>query len=485
MAAAAAGHGQGMVAGGRRWLAPVPICRSRRPGRALTHGELIIDTRPPAAFIAPASGEAHDPSPGREGHRAVTRVGSGQGSNSANLRQFNERVILTALRRLGQASKADLARTAKLTDNTAGLIVRDLQARELVRVEGKRSGARGQPATLLTLDPDGAYAIGVKIGRRSIDGVLVDFCGGVLAHRRSEREFPLPDEALALARELVDALARELSPGRVGRLCGLGLAMPYNMGSWRRELDISAEAYAAWNGFDLAGRLGRATGLRVFPENDGTAASIAELFMGQGRELDDFLYVFVGTAVGGGVVLNGSSFRGAKGNAGDLGLMPVGPSRLSTAPRSGHAHEVLLSRASISSLIRHLRANGVAVRDRVELDRAIAADAPHLVAQWLDDCTDALVAPLLAAARILNVETVVIDGDLPAALMAELIALLQRRLAEASPEARDAPQLRRGVVGRSAAAIGAAILPLHHSFSPTPDILVGSEPPGEPQRLPA
>ena len=64
---------------------------------------------------------------------------NGQGSNSANIRQFNERVILHALRRLGQASKADLSRHVNLTNNTAGVIVKDLEERKLIRGEGKRS----------------------------------------------------------------------------------------------------------------------------------------------------------------------------------------------------------------------------------------------------------------------------------------------------------------------------------------------------------
>ena len=67
----------------------------------------------------------------------------GQGSNSTNLRQFNERVILAALRRIGEASKADLARLVNLTNNTAGSIVRDLEAQQLVRVGAKRQGGRG------------------------------------------------------------------------------------------------------------------------------------------------------------------------------------------------------------------------------------------------------------------------------------------------------------------------------------------------------
>ena len=112
--------------------------------------------------------------------------------------------------------------------------------------------------------------------------------------------------------------------------------MPYNMGSWQRELDIPLAAYRALERVrPRAARLAAATGLEVFCENDGTAAAVAELFQGQGRTLDDFLYVFIGAAIGGGVVLGGDYHRGSHGNAGDLGLMPTGPSRL--APRRARA----------------------------------------------------------------------------------------------------------------------------------------------------
>jgi hypothetical protein len=70
---------------------------------------------------------------------------------------------------------------------------------------------------------------------------------------------------------------------------------------------------------------------------------------------------------------------------------------------------------------------------------------------------------------------VVIDGDLPGEVVDGLIARLNAGLGAAAPEARDAPILRRGMVGRAAAAIGAAILPLHLNYSPKQDILVGTE----------
>ena len=263
--------------------------------------------------------------PPRQGEAILTQPAGGQGSNSAVVRQFNERVILTALRRLGEASKADLARQASLTQNTAGQIVRDLERQRLVRTVGKRAGARGQPATLLQLNAEGAYSIGIQLGRRSVDSLLIDFGGRVLEARRHERAFPSPEEALEIALEEVAALRRAIPANGRSRLAGVGLAIPYNLGNWRRELDIPSDTYVAWNDFDIAGRLRAETGLPVFVENDGTAVAVAELFQGHGRELDDFVSLYIGAAVGGGVVLGGDYRRGATGNAGDIGLMPVPP----------------------------------------------------------------------------------------------------------------------------------------------------------------
>lgn len=396
---------------------------------------------------------------------------TGQGSNSVNIRLFNERVILNALRRLGQASKADLSRYVSLTNNTAGVIVKELEERKLIRSEGKRSGGRGQPATLLSLDPDGAYAIGVKFGRRSIDTLLVDFRGHVLDRRHHELDFPMPDEAVGLALHDIAALRKGVPQGALARMAGIGIATPYDMGSWRRELDIASEAYRVWNEVDISARVAAETGLPVFRENDGTAAAVAEMFRGRGRELDSFVHVFIGAAVGGGIVLNGEYYRGATGYGGDIGLMPVGRSRLATAPDPARSHDILLTRASINSLIRHLRGNGVAISSRSEVEEAFTRH-PRLVGEWLEDCADALVVPLLSAARLLDVEAIVLDGDLPKSIKEDLLERLVPLLDAATPEARKPPRLLLGMIGREASALGAAILPLHLNFSPSREILV-------------
>ena len=100
---------------------------------------------------------------------------------------------------------------------------------------------------------------------------------------------------------------------------------------------------------------------------------VAELFLGRGRELNDFLYVFIGSAAGGGVVIGGDYHRGAHSNAGDLGLMPTSLSRLSSAPEPSRsprdpAHPGLDQRADPSPA-----QLGLTVSTRDELDAAIAA----------------------------------------------------------------------------------------------------------------
>src|SRR5689334_7017938 len=74
--------------------------------KLIIHDELNIDDRTQSVKNAPMIGGRGKSTRSDRGGSILSKIPSGQGSNSANLRQFHERVILTALRRLGQASKA-------------------------------------------------------------------------------------------------------------------------------------------------------------------------------------------------------------------------------------------------------------------------------------------------------------------------------------------------------------------------------------------
>jgi predicted NBD/HSP70 family sugar kinase len=201
---------------------------------------------------------------------------------------------------------------------------------------------------------------------------------------------------------------------------------------------------------------------------------VGEMIYGHGREHDDFLYLFVGPAIGGGVVLGGNYLRGRHSNAGDVAVMPVGPSRLSSGPPAPKGHLPLMARASLAALSRHLRSRGADLSAE-SLGEAAAAD-PDGFAEWSLDAADALARPVLTSVHLLDVDHVVVAGDLAPVLLDGLIARLREALASAVAESRRAPAVLAGAVGHDAGAIGAASLPLHVSFSPLTGVLTGNEP---------
>jgi predicted NBD/HSP70 family sugar kinase len=402
----------------------------------------------------------------------VRQSGPGRGTNSINLRLYNERTLLQRLRRAGEASKADLARWAQLTNTAVGSIVQSLEESQLIEAAGRRQeGQRGQPAGLYRINPEGAYGIGVRLDRTSIETVLIDLGGRILAREAHDLLLPHPDEALTLVRKSIARVLGVLDATQRRRLMGVGLAQPYNLGSWLRELDLEAD-FRIWDDVDFGALLSQAVGQPVFKENDGNAAAIAELFFGVGREENDFLYVFIGAALGAGAVIGGESLRGSTGNAADLGLMPVPPSRLASAPPSDRRWDILLSRASLNALARHLRHNGLPVRNHDDLEARVQAGGRE-VNEWLDDCVDALVPSLRASLAVLDLPTVVIDCDIDSGLIDELMARIDTGLRQIAPEARQTPRLLRGSFGANAGAVGAASLPMFFSFSPRADVLRG------------
>lgn len=388
----------------------------------------------------------------------------GQARASIQLRRHHERLLLQTLRRAGEASTDTLARETKLTNTAAGSIIQTLHEGNLVLFDACRVSGRGGSATI-RLNPKGAFGIGVRLDRDSIETVLIDLGGEILARRVHDRILPSPEETLALVRHDIDAVLDVLNANERQRLAGIGVAQPFDLGSWLDELVLCSPGFRAWEEADFAFDLGLETGLPVFSESGGSAAAIAELFYGHGSELDDFIHVFLGPVVACGVALDGDCLRGVSGNAGDIAVMPVPPSRLASAPDLNGKWDILMSRASLNALARHLRYAGETVTTHADLNRFIKAHHPA-IEEWVDDCVEALTPALQSALCILDAPVAIIDADVDNGLIDLIVRQLARRLRESTPRNRETPQLVRGSFGSDAGAIGAASLPMFFNFSP-------------------
>lgn len=392
-----------------------------------------------------------------------------RGSNQSGMRQFNERTVLHAIRHQGAIPKADLARLTQLSSQTVALIVGRLMDEGLLLKQPRLRGKIGQPSVPLSLNPEGAFGIGVQVGRRSLEWVVADFCGRVVERLAYRYAQPSPMHVLAcIACGLAQMQAR--LGERWVRVAGLGLSAPLFMHQWADLMGPESEAaLSGWQEFDLLAEVRALTALPVDFAKDTNAACVAELLQGHGRRSRSFLYVFVGTFVGGGLVLNGSLVAGERGNAGAIGSLPLGlRSATQTAPGQGRQ---LLQQASGLQLEQRLLDAGLDPL-LVYQPQVMAPELSAYTQAWLAEAGPALALTVTSAAALLDLDAVVVDGSLGAALMDTLMQHTERALVGHRFEGMHRPQLLRGEVGPHARALGGALLPLHSQFSPDKDIFL-------------
>ncbi|MBS3980165.1 MAG: ROK family transcriptional regulator [Rhodobacteraceae bacterium] len=375
------------------------------------------------------------------------------------MRDHNERLVLSLVRRHGALAKSDIARMTGLSAQTVSVIMRGLEQDGLLARGEPVRGRVGQPSIPMSLAAEGAFFLGLKVGRRSADLVLTDFRGRLRAARRKVYRYPTPDAVVGFVRDAAPALAGELPVDLRGRIMGMGVAMPFQLWNWVSVLGVPQSEMDAWRSRDLAAELGAVTGLPVYVQNDATSACGAELIFGTGERPKDFLYFYFGTFIGGGLVMNGQLFLGRTGNAAAVGSIQVP----APSPGPGGGTRRLIDLASMSVLAEAMEAAGEA-SDHLwsQHDRWEVSDG--VLSAWLDQAAGALAHATLAAAALLEIEAVLIDGWMPLAVRAEMVrrtrgALLGLDLAGIEP-----PVIREGTVGADARALGAAAIPLSQRY---------------------
>ncbi|MEJ2793978.1 ROK family protein [Iodobacter sp. LRB] len=111
----------------------------------------------------------------------------------------------------------------------------------------------------------------------------------------------------------------QIQPSSVGSHTWHRYCRPLHIGGWQQLLGLDAEVVARWERFQLNEEIAALTGLSVQSIKDSTAACVAELVAGRGRNVRNFIYVFVDTFIGGGLVPDSNLHIGKHGNAGAIG----------------------------------------------------------------------------------------------------------------------------------------------------------------------
>jgi predicted NBD/HSP70 family sugar kinase len=383
------------------------------------------------------------------------------GADQSGVRLYNERLALSLVRRFGRLSKIEVARMTGLSVQSTSTIMNRLSAEGLLRREAPLRGRVGQPTVPVSIDPEGAFAFGLKIGRRSSDLVLVDFSGTIRHRQRFDYHYPIPQDVLAFAARALPELTSQLDARQKARLAGLGVALPFQLWSWSDEIGAPAGAMDGWRSINVGQEIGGIAGLPVILCNDATSACAAEFYFGDAWRERDFLYFFAGEFLGGGLVLNSALYFGRTGNAAAVGSMPTpGPDGVTQ----------LIHLASIIQLERRIERLG-ADPSSIWLTPQAWADFGFCLEEWLDEAAPALAHAIVAAISVVDVGAIVIDGAMPASVRQSLCLKTAAALEKLDRRGLSDVRILPGVVGPDARAIGAAALPLIKNFARDRDVL--------------
>lgn len=374
-----------------------------------------------------------------------------RGANIVDAGQHNRGLVLQTIRARGRVARPEIARLTGLSVPSVFKITKQLCDEGLTVADGRKNGQRGQPATELVINPDGAFALGLNVDRDHLSLVVIDFAGRVRAHFNDETAFSTPAEVRAFLRcHILDALASV--SGDWSCISGIGVAIPDDLGDL--TLPGQPDSYRQWRGYRAEQLLDGIIDLPVLQENDAAAAAIGEMVFGGGLAADSFFYVFVSAGLGGGLVVNRRYYRGARGRSGEIGFLPqFNPFR----PRLTRLDKTLGDALLISRLYELLRASGVNASSPDDLD-VPDLDTLPCVQSWIAEIADYLYPTLTTLMYAIDPNAIYVGGRLPAALSRSLCFELNRRLSLNLGDLWDEQIVRYSEVGSYAAAVGAAAL---------------------------
>lgn len=362
-------------------------------------------------------------------------------------------MLLQAIRANERITIAELATLTGLTSTGIAAIVRRQLDDGLIREAGRVQGARGQPAMRYSVNPEGAFSLGVNLDRDHVTLVGFDLAGVRRWHQSFEVSFPSYQDVRSF---LLGSIADLRRDGGIdfARLIGVGVAVPDELGAV--ALPDPPAGYTGWSTVDFTRLMQEVLpNVAVHVENDAFAAAIGEMQFGYGATNPNFFYLLISVGLGGSMVLDGTPITGSTARAGEIGHLVL------RRPKG----RTLGSVVSLAGLFQYLRGTDQSARSLGDVQN-LGAPALAAARGWVMDAAEALEDPLVLINLALNPAAFYIGGRLPDPLIDELGAELNARLRRHAAAAPNMAPVLRAALAADAAAVGAAILPFSDQLLP-------------------
>ena len=234
-----------------------------------------------------------------------------------------ENSIVQAIRKAGLLSRTALAEKLNCSRTSLTPTLARLVSIGILVEAGQGKSGGGRPPLMLEVNGNLGFVAGVDIGATSIDIALANFNGIIQA--RYSVTADVRDGPEMMLSTICEQLLEQLSAKGAGpeRLLAVGIGVPGPV-EFSRGVLIAPPLMPMWEGYPIQSFVHRSFPMtRVVIDNDVNIMAKGEQMVGAGVNLDNFLYIKIGTGIGCGIISHGEIYRGSDGCAGDIGHICV------------------------------------------------------------------------------------------------------------------------------------------------------------------
>lgn len=240
------------------------------------------------------------------------------------IRKYHYFMLLSIIQKKKQVSRAQLAKLTKMSNTSVGKIIKELIDDELVIEVGQTEGRVGRKATLLEINPTGAYIIGVEIQLNLIRIANVSLKGKIIDKR--EIEFDVKQGAAStldmLSQEILNMID-QMDPDVAKKILAVGVSLP-GLVTWP-DGKILTVPQLHWDNVEIKSSLENKLDYIVYVDNDVRAVLLAESLFGSMTQYRNSACIYIGSGVGGAVMANDEILRGHSNTLGEIGHITLNP----------------------------------------------------------------------------------------------------------------------------------------------------------------
>jgi glucokinase-like ROK family protein len=231
--------------------------------------------------------------------------------------------IFRIIKKTGPLSRAAIVRETGLSKSTVSMHVEKLIKMGLICEEDHDQHSNlGRKGLLLKFAVDSGFIIGIDLGATSLYVALCNLDAEIIDSRSEDLLVSIgPERVMERVVFLIDALLTEHDL-KVSGLLGIGMGVPGPV-EFATGIPVSPPIMPGWHRYPIRSVLQTRYHCPVYIDNDVNVMAMGEKYYGLSKNIDNFIFVKIGTGIGAGIFCNGKLYRGSQGCAGDIGHIGV------------------------------------------------------------------------------------------------------------------------------------------------------------------